>query len=99
MPQQVTVDRPLFLTAEGDLVEEGDPRAQWAWAIAGSSRSLSEAKRLGYEPRTKAAPAPANKAQTAPSDDKSSGSDLACDECGKVAKTAAGLAAHKRSHD
>lgn len=95
----VKVDRPLFLTADGGLVEDGDPRGVAAWAIAGSTRSQAEADRVGYEPATKAATPPANKAVVAPSGDKGAEADLTCGECGKRAKSPAGLAAHKRSHE
>ena len=44
---------------------------------------------------------PANKAKTAPAEDKSADAseDTTCPDCGFVAKTAAGLAAHQRSHE
>lgn len=94
----VQIDRPLFLADDGEtLVEAGDPRAASVWALEGSTRSSQEVERVGYKPQTKSAPKPANKAQPAPSEDKSE--EHACDECDFVAKTAAGLASHQRSHE
>lgn len=44
-------DRRLWLTADkGALVEDGDPRAAFLWAGAGSPINLDEAQRLGYKP-------------------------------------------------
>ena len=47
---QVTVDRPLFLTAEKDrLVEAGDPDGRFLFCAAGKRVSRTELLRLGVE--------------------------------------------------
>lgn len=71
----VTVDRRLWLAADGEtLVEDGDPKASTLWATEGTDVSDDEAKRVGYKPAGKAssksAKQPANKARSAPSEDK-----------------------------
>lgn len=57
----VTVDRRLFLTADGELVEDGDPRGTFLWAGEGTDVDEDEAKRVGYKPAGK---------QKAPAEDK-----------------------------
>lgn len=47
----VTVDRRLWLTADKTtLVEDGDVRAAFLWAVAGREVPAGEAKRVGYTP-------------------------------------------------
>lgn len=66
----VTVDRRLFLSAEGELVEEGDPRAAFLWAGEGTEVDDDEAKRVGYKPATKEAKPAEDKQVKAPAEDK-----------------------------
>lgn len=68
----ITVDRSLFLTADRDeLVEEGDPRAAFLWASAGSEVSDEEAAEVGYKaPKAKQAAPAEDKAVAAPVEDK-----------------------------
>ena len=68
----ITVDRRLFLTADDELVEEGDPRAAFLWAGEGTEVSDEEAERVGYKAPKKAKEAdpPENKAVEAPEADK-----------------------------
>lgn len=48
----VTVDRRLYLTADkSKVVEDGDPKAAFLWAIRGRNVSEEEAKRVGYKPK------------------------------------------------
>lgn len=47
---KITVDRRLWLTTDGDLVEDGDPDAAFLWAGANTEVDRAEAERLGYEP-------------------------------------------------
>ena len=85
MADEIRVDRNLYLNADKDaLVEEGDPDAAYVWAREGSTRSATEADELGYKPSTKAARQPANKAQSAPSEDKSL-ADMTKDELYELA--------------
>lgn len=57
MASKITVDRRLWLTADGKLVEDGDPKAAFLWAGEGREVRADEAERLGYRPsRTKAQP-------------------------------------------
>lgn len=83
---KITADRRLWLTADGELVEDGDSRAAFLWAVEGREVSAEEAKRLGYKP-----------AKASMDADEETVCDV--DGCDFVAKSPAGLAAHKRSHD
>lgn len=54
----ITVDRRLYLAADRKtLVEEGDPRAAFLWAGAGTEVTREEATRVGYTPDDKKAAA------------------------------------------
>ena len=47
----VTVDRRLWLTADkAQLVEDGDLRAAFLWAVEGREVLAVEAERVGYTP-------------------------------------------------
>lgn len=59
------LDRKLWLTEDGKVVEDGDPRSAFLFGTEGTEVPDDEAKRLGIavKPATKQAPAPANKAR------------------------------------
>lgn len=64
----VTVNRRLWLTADRDtLVEDGDPRAAYLWAIEGDQVTQEEAERVSYQPKSRRQPP--NK-MAAPAEDK-----------------------------
>lgn len=46
----IIVDRRLWLTAGGELVEDGDPSAAFLWAGAGAEVSQEDAEAVGYQP-------------------------------------------------
>lgn len=72
----VRVDRRLWLTADDELVEQGDPRAAFLWAGEGALVSEAEAERVGYQPQAKQqSPAP-NKMATAANKQTSSTMDV-----------------------
>jgi len=55
----VIVDRRLLLTESRDsLVEDGDPRGAFLWAVAGREMPANEAERLGYAPLDATEPDP-----------------------------------------
>lgn len=60
----VTVDRRLWLDAEGNLVEDGDPKAAFLWGTKGTEVTDDEAERRGYKARSK----PRDKQRSAPRD-------------------------------
>jgi len=49
----VTVDRRLWLDADGNLVEDGDPAAAFLWAGKGREVRKADADEAGYKPKTK----------------------------------------------
>jgi hypothetical protein len=65
-----TSDRRLWITNDGKLVEEGDPRAALLLVGEGGQLSDEDAERYGLTgTKAKAAP-PANKARQRPTEDK-----------------------------
>lgn len=102
---KVTVDRRLWLDADGKVVEDGDPAAQFLWAAAGRQVPADEAERVGYRPvsagRRTASTAPPDGSESEASSDYAEPVEDAtvCGGCGFQAKNARGLAAHQRSHD
>lgn len=72
----IKLDRPLYLTADKKIVEEGDPAARFVLGVAGSEINDADAKLYGLEEYLKAggygkkaAPPAANKA-TGPAENK-----------------------------
>ncbi len=62
-----TSEKRLYLTAEGKVVEEGDPNAATLLVGIGGQLSDEDAERYGLTGKAtdeKAKPAPANKAKT-----------------------------------
>lgn len=96
------VDRRLYLTDDGELVEHGHPDAAFLWASEGTEVTEQEAERVGYKaaaaPDDKSADAPENKSAE-PEPEEEPEAEFVCDVCGFEAKTAGGLGSHRRSHE
>ena len=74
-----TVDRRLYLTDDGELVEHGDPAAAYLWAHEGKQVPSHEAEQVGYVP---ADTADDDKTPPEPSDGKVACPEEGCDYVG-----------------
>lgn len=63
----------LCLTADGGVVEEGDPRARYVLVADGGSLSDEEAEKYGLTGKKAKAEPPPNKAKAEPPPNKSKG--------------------------
>jgi hypothetical protein len=90
------VDVNLYVTADGGrIVSHGDTAAAFLWCFAGREFDEEAAAVLGWPAlletvKVDVAPVKVQPSKAVP--------ENGCGVCGKVAKSAAGLSAHMRSH-